>query len=118
MNTDLLEALPGQWREEADLLRRRGAAPLAICMESMAVDLESRIRQWLEQDLSIQEAAEESGYSEDHLRRLVRNEVLPDNRPPGSEGEIRIRRCDLPRKPKRNGAVMSVVDSFADELGR
>ena len=118
MNTNLLEALPKQWREEADLLRRRGAIPLAECMESMAVDLESRIRAWLEEELPIHQASEESGYSEDHLRRLVRDEVLPDNRPPGSEGEIRIRRRDLPRRPNRTGAMMCVVDALAEELGR
>jgi hypothetical protein len=46
--------------------------------------------------LTVQEAAAESGYSEDHLGRLLREGTIPNAGEPYSP---RIRRYDLPRKP-------------------
>ena len=44
------------------------------------------------------EAAKESGYSEEHIRRLVRNGKLEHQRNSGRHTHIRIRRCDLPKR--------------------
>jgi excisionase family DNA binding protein len=118
VNTSLLTALAAEWREEAAVLRRRHAGIQAEVLEGVAGDLEDRLREWVSQELSIAEAAHESGYSEDHLRELVRNGRLPDHRPSGSEGRIHIRRCDLPRKPRDPGSTSDVVHEMALVLTR
>lgn len=48
--------------------------------------------------LTLAHAARESGYSRDHLARLLRSGTLPNAGRPRSP---RIRRSDLPRKPSR-----------------
>ncbi len=103
MNPAPLHDLATAWREEATLLRRRGAGAQADALESAAEDLEERVEEWQMEPLTVAEAAAESGYSEDYLRELVRDGRIPDSRPAGSEGRIRIRRADLPRKLPDNG---------------
>jgi len=51
-----------------------------------------------DEELTLAEAARRSGYSEDHLCRLVRTGRIPDLRPI-HRGPIRIRARDLPIKP-------------------
>ena len=80
------------------MLRRRGAEPQATTMESCAEDLETRLRETELEELSISDAAKEGGYSQEHLRRLVREGKLPHKRNNGSASHIRIRRCDLPTR--------------------
>ena len=50
-----------------------------------------------DEPLSLREAAARSGYSEDHLARLIRQGTIPNA---GRRGAPRIRRGDLPRRPK------------------
>lgn len=119
MNTSLLTGLAVEWRSEAEILRRRAATGLADLLDSVAEDLDARVREWETQELSISEAAEESGYSEDHLRELVRTGRLPDTREPASQGRIVIRRADLPRKlPAEIASTSDVVAEMAMELLR
>lgn len=114
MNTGRLRSLSAEWRSEASVLRRRGAGPQADALESAAAELERRLDEWEEESLTIADAAEESGYSEDHLRELVRTGRLPDHRPPGSEGRILIRRRDLPRKPPERRALHDPVSEMLE----
>ena len=113
MNLSAVYELATGWRADAATLRRRGAGAQADVLESVSVELEQRLDEWATQALSVSEAAVESNYSEDHLRELVRTGRLPDNRPPGSEGRITIRRCDLPRKPT---AEQSSVENVVGEM--
>ncbi len=86
------------WRAEADVLRRRrGALEAAATLDDCASELEATWRAWRVEELSIAAGAAESGYSEDRLRELVREGRLPAVR--GGAGEVRVRRCDLPRRP-------------------
>lgn len=94
-----LEKLVERLRSEAELLRRRGLEREARLEESIAEEVEAAFRDWRQEELTVAEAAGESGYSKERLRELVRERKIPDPRPPDSQGEIRIRRCDLPRKP-------------------
>lgn len=90
----MLEALTDQvasWREEADLLRRRGAPRQADVLESAAEDLEDRLREWRLEALSLEQAARESGLAYDTVQRKVGSE-LPNA---GEKGSPRVRRCDL-----------------------
>lgn len=88
-----------QLRSEADLLRRRGLEREARLTESIVEEVQAALREWHHQELTVAEAAVESGYSEKSLRRMVRDGKIPDSRPSGSEGRIQIQRRHLPRKP-------------------
>jgi hypothetical protein len=89
--------LVAQWREQAQAYECDGQ-PGAKLLRRVAAELEQTWSQWWTEPLPISRAAAESGYSQDHLRELVRNgtvhPVLFADR-----GPIRIRRCDCPRKP-------------------
>lgn len=85
--TDQVES----WREEADLLRRRGAPRQAEVLESAADDLEERLEEWRLEALSLEDAARESGLAYDTVQRKVGSE-LPNA---GEKGSPRVRRCDL-----------------------
>ena len=61
-----------------------------------------------EQLLTLVEAAEESGFSADHLGRLVRSGSLPNA---GRPNAPRIRRRDLPRKPLPASTSDAIVRS-------
>lgn len=113
---DPLAELATSLREEAALLRRRGLEREARLEESIADDLEVALRAHLQEELTLREAAVESGYSVRRLREMVREGKIPDNRPDGGQGEIRVRRCDLPRKPAADREAISPVDSLAAKL--
>lgn len=111
-----LSALTGRWREEAETLRAYGAHDLADAAERHAAQVEVALRAHEREELTVQEAALESGYSVKRLRELVREGKIPDHRSPGSKGEIRIRRCDLPRKPAGERERVGPVDELAGRL--
>ena len=90
-----VKAPPGTWRRQAKALRRYGGETPAIALESCAAELEATLRDRDETTFSLTEAARESGYSADHLGRLVRHGKIPNA---GRPGAPRIARRDLPRK--------------------
>ena len=90
-----VEALPAAWRRQAKALRRYGSEPPAIALERCATELETTLVERDETTLSLVEAARESGYSADHLGRLVRDGRIPNA---GRPGAPRIARVHLPRK--------------------
>ena len=113
----VLRELAETWQQEAELLRHRGAPRQAKALESAADELENRLREWRHEELTVQEAAEESGYSPKTLRRMVREGRIPDSRPDGSRSEIRIRRRDLPRKPgSERDPVTEAVDRHVQRV--
>ena len=89
--------LAARWRAEVDVLRKRGAEVVAAAVESCADELEQSLREAALEALTLNEAAEESGYSKAHLSRLIATDRLPNV---GKKGSPRIRRGDLPRKPE------------------
>jgi hypothetical protein len=94
VNTEPLTALVATWRDEADLMRRRGLEREATMAESFATDLEVTLRQWRLEALDLETAAHESGYSYSTLQQRVAAGSLPNA---GGKGRPLIRRCDLPR---------------------
>ncbi len=107
--------LPNLWTQKADQLRRYSASAATAWVEA-ATELETVLTQWESEPLSIRQAVAESGYTEDHLRALVRAGDIPDSRRPGSRGEIRIRRCDLPRKPGLASRPVELENDFASRV--
>ena len=89
------ESLPSAWRQKADWLRRY-APEVATAFEQCATDLEAALDRAASELLTLQEAAHVSGYSADHLGRLIREGRLQNH---GRPRAPRLRRADLPHKP-------------------
>ena len=90
-----VEGLPADWRRKAKSLRRYGGETPAVAIERCAEELEATLVERDETTLSLVEAARESGYSRDHLGRLVREGKIPNA---GRPNAPRIARRHLPRK--------------------
>src|SRR5258708_3998484 len=90
--------LAEQWRREAELLRRCAANEAATTREDCAAQLEAYERARSLEALTLTDASAESGYSKDHLALLVAKGAIENA---GQKHAPRIRRRDLPRKPKR-----------------
>ncbi len=101
--------LAAEWRSEAETLLRYSDERGANVCELHAQELEAAWNQWQSEELRIAEAALESGYSEEHLRRSVRDGSIPNA---GRKSAPRIRRADVPKKPgHRDGlARVGLVD--------
>lgn len=87
-----------RWTTRRDELQKLRAAVdgAAICEEVLA-DLQALQRSGGETMLTLSEASAVSGYSIDHLARLLREGKLPNT---GRKGAPRIRVTDLPRRPR------------------
>jgi hypothetical protein len=68
---------------------------MARAYELAASDLEAALEEGAKEALTLTEAADESGYSADHLGRLVRDGKIPNA---GRPGAPRIARRSLPAK--------------------
>jgi hypothetical protein len=88
--------LSTQWRVDAKTLRSFGATSQAEAVERCAVELENTLAAEEGELLTLKHAAQISGYSTDHLGRLVRYGSIPNL---GRPRAPRIRRGDLPIKP-------------------
>lgn len=102
-------------RERVALLRAHGAIEAAATCEHIVSEFDQAFRTWSLAELTVTEASIESGYSAERLRELVREGRLPDQRPPGSGREIRIRRADLPRRP-RAATPAAAVEALATRV--
>ncbi len=98
-----LSTLAARWREEAERLRRLEANGQAAALELAARELEAIAKAWASELLTISEASAESGYSEEHLRRLARDRELPVERNGGPKSRLYVRRGDLPTKRHKDG---------------
>ncbi len=95
--------LAARWREEAERLRALEANGQAAALEQAARELEVAATSWASELLTISEASAESGYSEEHLRRLARDRELPVERNGGPKSRLYVRRGDLPTKRHKDG---------------
>lgn len=86
--------LAGHWRSRAAELERY-AAPAAEAFRTAACELEAALREADDAELTLADAAQESGYSTRRIAQLVADGSI-ENR--GRKGAPRIRRADLPRR--------------------
>lgn len=94
-----LDALRERWIARRDELRRLHAlVDGAVLCDELLAELDHLADATADEPLSLRRAAAESGYSVDHLGRLVREGKLANVGRPHSP---RVRRADLPRKPSR-----------------
>lgn len=111
------EEFLAKWRGEADAMRRRNVMVTgALLCDEVLRDIETLFATEKEAVLTLEEAAAESGYSVDHLARLVRTGRIPDTRPPGSKGRIHVRAADLPARPCRRHTKSADVHELASRL--
>ena len=94
-------ALAARWREDAQVLRRYGANSRARMLEQMAAELESSTAAEATAIVGLSVAAQLSGFTRAHLRRLIREGKLIAARSDG--GEVQVRLSDLPRKAPHGG---------------
>ena len=112
------EKLVGKWRAEAEVLRERYSnEALAKLCEVYAQELEAALRQGSEQSATLDEAAEISGYSKSHLRRMMDDGELTNI---GGQGRPRVLVGELPFKAKRvagEHAIQAAKNSRRARLG-
>ena len=90
-----IRKLPAAWRRQAKTLRRYRGQALATALERCADELEGTLQERDETTLTLTDAARESGYTREHLGRLVRDGKIPKA---GRPNAPRIARRHLPRK--------------------
>ena len=95
------------WRAEAERFEKHGCAEVAATYKILTDELERDLIEDENELLSIKEAAAESGYSEETLRRRVRKGKILAERSNGKNTHLRIRRRDLCRV-RRAGRVPEV----------
>ncbi len=85
--------LPEEWRDRSRLFREHEETSVALAYEKCADALEKALREGADAPLTLTEASDLSGYSTDHLGRLVREGRIANA---GRPGAPRIARGDLP----------------------
>ena len=93
-----------RWAARRDEMRRlKASVDAATICEEFLIDLEQMLRASGETRLSLGEAAKMSGYSSDHIGRLVR---LGKLRNVGRKGAPRVLLGDLPHRPSSSLAAV------------
>ena len=104
-------------RAKAKELRESfGAEGRARALEWAATKVETALISEADRIVYLPEAARISGYCEGHLARMVRRGQIPDMRPPGSRGRIKVRVGDLPIKPGQKHTPPADVHDLASRL--
>jgi hypothetical protein len=80
--------------QETGTLRENGAEQAAVARTALLQKLIGAARAWLDAELDLHEAAQETGRCEETIRRAVRAGTIPDRRT-NRRGRHRIRRGDL-----------------------
>lgn len=97
------------WRKDAATFRKYGAVAVAEVIEAMCAQLEAHIRERELEALTIDEAAQESGYSYSAIQKMVSSGELENV---GRKHAPRVRRGDLPRKGRKVEDAPSIVDAL------
>ncbi len=104
------DVLEDRWLRRREEFARVGALVSAQSLiDEFLLDLRSVTDERSSEPLTLQTAARISGYSTDHLARLLREGKIPNS---GQKHRPRIRRKDLPQK--RNFSLASARDSRYD----
>jgi hypothetical protein len=99
-------ALAARWREDAQVLRRYRRKQPRPELEQMAAELEASTAADVTATVALSVAAELSGFTRAHLRRLIREGKLDTAGTEGREPQVRL--SDLPWKAT-HGAPAQLV---------
>lgn len=98
--------LEARWSERARTLEPYAPAA-AVAFASCIADLREALATGGEELLTLREAARLSGYSADHLGRLVRRGRLANR---GTPRRPLVAAVDLPRKPAQTGSARRAAE--------
>jgi hypothetical protein len=104
--------LAARWRADAQVFRRYGSTSRARMLERLAVELEQTASDEAAAVVDLTGAAELTGFTRGHLRRLFRDGRLMPVRMAGDEPLFS--RADLPRKLTSSGHVDPVRAVFGE----
>jgi len=93
-----LDAFLQRWttrREELATLR--ASVDAAALIDAILMELRAAFAEYENTVLTLEAAADRSGYSRDHLARLIRTGVLPNS---GRRGAPRLRLRDIPKRSR------------------
>jgi hypothetical protein len=107
----LLSRVATRWRSEAKILHRRGADEQAVVLESCANEVEEEGRLFSLETLNLEQAVAESGYSYSALQKMVSDGTIQNV---GKKGAPRVRRGDLPKKPRGRNESSKAEPDLAD----
>ncbi len=108
--------LADSWRDDARILRSRGAPGHADVLESCAQELQARQEEHFLEALPLSQAAKEVGYSYSALQKVVAEGKNPNV---GKRNAPRIRRGDLPQKAGRlSGGPVDNQSDLAERFMR
>ena len=105
--------LAQEWRDRAEDFDQHGCEQVALTYGKVAEEVVRMLDGWDDEYLSVKQAAAESGYSEEYLRRLVRNGNIDARAKERSKGRTQVRRADLPTRSRlatRGGAGSRAPD--------
>lgn len=108
---DVFVSLATAWDADAAVLERRGDSRGAGMLKQCADELRAARERRDAEVLTLTEAAQESGYSAETLRKLVRAGAIPQA---GRTHAPRIARKDLPRRVGKPASTL--YDPQADAL--
>ncbi len=84
-----------RWHAEAETVERCGHESTGKLIRRLAAEVYEALRDDQDETLTLAEAALESSYSTEHLRKMVASGTIPNA---GGKGRPRIRRGDMPLK--------------------
>jgi hypothetical protein len=115
-SSSTLGDLPAAWRARAEDLKHWAAADGAACaLERAAEELERVLKAEAETLLTLTEAAARTGYSRDHIGRLVRTGAVANA---GRKNAPKVRLGDLSAiKPKLASPLAGAYDPDSDARG-
>jgi hypothetical protein len=93
-----LDAIATRWRDDAARFAELGQDGLARMSEAYAREYEAAVRDWRAEELTLEQAANESGLAYTTLQHKLRDGSLQNV---GEKGRPRVRREDLFRKGGR-----------------
>jgi hypothetical protein len=106
---DSFNSLAAKWRDVAATLRHYSASPQGQVLEACAAELETAVREWLLETLTIEQAAEESGYSYSAIQKQIASGVLENA---GAKGRPLVRRSELPKKGGQSKAADGIAETI------
>ena len=113
-----VRALVRSWRLRAEPFADHHCDAVATAYRLLASEVEAELRAWDNETLPVRDAAAESGYSAEHLRRLARVGRILSERDQGPRSHLRVRRESLPAKTeraaRRTPAAVSVYNPDED----
>lgn len=116
MTLDTLRDLATRWRDESEILRRRGVPGRADLLTSCADELDAYLNEWWLEELTLDEVATETGLAYDTVQRKVSSGEWPNV---GKKGAPRVRRRDvLPGSPEPGPRLVTGEPDLAEEVLR